>query len=280
MHPEHTPTGPENADGSRTSGPFGGKDPGTWYEDYIGAVNARDWDRVAGHVHETVLVNGAPRTREQYVDDLRELLRSFPDYRWEVRDILADGDRLAVRLTTTGTRRGPFLSAPADGARVSTDEHAIYRLDGGRIAAVDGTADNARLARLGPGGGRPVGTLTQLVLECAEPRTLAEFWRSILDLDPPVQEGEEGEWSTLTWPAVGRLAFHRVEGYRPPPWPGETGEEHLHLDLLVEEFEAAERRVLGAGARPLSEVHSPGPRAWRVYADPEGHPFCLVSTPE
>lgn len=277
MHPEHTPTGPSESRGSATPDPFGDRTPAAWYEDYIGAVNARDWARVTEHLDESVLVGGSPRTREQYVDDLRELLRSFPDYRWEVRELLADGDRLAVRLRTAGTRSGPFLTAPADGARVGTDEHAMYRLDGGRIAAVDSTADTARLTRLGPGGGRPVGTITQIVLECADPRSLAEFWRSILDLDPPVQQED---WTTLTWPAVGRLAFHRVEGYRPPPWPGEAGEEHMHLDLLVEEFEAAEQRVLDAGARPLSEVHSPGPRAWRVYADPEGHPFCLVSTPE
>ncbi|WP_040156071.1 VOC family protein [Mobilicoccus massiliensis] len=122
-----------------------------------------------------------------------------------------------------------------------------------------------------------VGTLTQLVFECADPASLVEFWRDILDLDPPTGDPD---WLTLAWEPVGRLSFHEVAGYEPPPWPGRTGEQHAHLDLLVDDFEAACARVEEAGARPLDDVINPGPKAWRVYADPEGHPFCLVSVPE
>lgn len=122
-----------------------------------------------------------------------------------------------------------------------------------------------------------VGTLTQMVFECADTRRCAEFWRDILDLEEPT--GEE-DWLTLEWAPVGRLSFHKVEGYEPPPWPGRVGEQHSHIDLLVDDFDAAQERVLAAGARALSEVYSPGPKAWRVYADVQGHPFCLVSVPE
>ncbi|MCE1179311.1 MAG: VOC family protein [Micrococcales bacterium] len=122
-----------------------------------------------------------------------------------------------------------------------------------------------------------VGTLTQLIRECSDPVALAAFWREILDLDEPEIDGD---WVTLRWEQVGRLSFHRVEGYAPPPWPDDRGGQHLHLDLLVDDLATSTERVLAAGARALTDVINPGPKGWRVFADPSGHPFCLVSVPE
>lgn len=122
-----------------------------------------------------------------------------------------------------------------------------------------------------------IGKLTQLVLECGDAEELARFWQRVLDLDEP--EGD-ADWLTLRWEPVGRLSCHRVEGYRPPAWPGVGGEQQVHVDLLVEDLSSASLAVMEAGARVLTDVRDPGPKAWRVFADPAGHPFCLVSTPE
>lgn len=121
------------------------------------------------------------------------------------------------------------------------------------------------------------GSLTQLVFECSDASSLAEFWRKVLDLGPPT--GDPG-WLTLEWEPVGRLSFHEVEGYRAPVWAEGIGGQQIHLDLLVEDFDASCAQVLSAGAQPLTDVLDPGPEAWRVFADPQGHPFCLVSVPE
>jgi hypothetical protein len=122
-----------------------------------------------------------------------------------------------------------------------------------------------------------VGRLTQLVMECHDAEELAGFWQVVLDLPEP--EGGP-DWLTLRWEPVGRFSFHRVDGYRPPAWPGERGEQQVHFDLLVEDLDDASMMVENAGARPLTDVQDPGPKAWRIYADPAGHPFCLVSVPE
>jgi len=122
-----------------------------------------------------------------------------------------------------------------------------------------------------------VGKLTQLILECDDAEQLARFWQEVLELPEP--EGD-ADWMTLRWEPVGRLSFHRVPGYRPPAWPGEHGEQHLHFDLLVDDLHRAGLVVEKAGGRPMTEVLDPGPKAWRIYADPAGHPFCLVSAPE
>lgn len=122
-----------------------------------------------------------------------------------------------------------------------------------------------------------MGKLTQLILECDNAEQLARFWQEVLALPEP--EGDSN-WLTLRWEPVGRFSFHRVAGYRPPAWPGEHGEQQVHLDLLVDDLHAANLAVEKAGARPLTDVLDPGPKAWRIYADPAGHPFCLVSVPE
>lgn len=122
-----------------------------------------------------------------------------------------------------------------------------------------------------------VGRLTQIVLECSDAVRLAAFWRVILDLREPVGDAD---WLTLEWEPVGRLSFHRVTGYEPPDWPGERGQQQVHLDLLVDDLAAACEAVERAGGRPLTAVLDPGQRAWRIYADPAGHPFCLVTVPE
>lgn len=122
-----------------------------------------------------------------------------------------------------------------------------------------------------------IGQLTQLVFECDNPRDLAAFWQRLLDLPPATQDDD---WFTLEWPPVGRFSFHQVDGYEPPAWPDDRGAQNLHFDLLVDNFEQACADAEAAGATPLSEVKNPGPKAWRVYADPAGHPFCLVSVPE
>ena len=95
-----------------------------------------------------------------------------------------------------------------------------------------------------------------------------------------VASEEQPEWVTLEWEPVGRFSFHRCEGYVPPRWPRGHGEHHAHFDLLVEDLAEACGVVEKAGGRPLTPILDPGPKEWRIYADPAGHPFCLVTVPE
>jgi predicted ester cyclase len=115
------------------------------YTAYLAACNDRAWQSIANFVHSSVLVNGIRRTREQYVDDIRKTIVVFPDYAWQLRHVVEQAPWLAVHLHDTGTRRQSFLGAPGDLSPVETDEFAMYRISGGRIAELWGTADNARL---------------------------------------------------------------------------------------------------------------------------------------
>ena len=47
--------------------------------------------------------------------------------------------------------------------------------------------------------------------------------------------------------------------------------QQIHLDVMVEDVASAEPRVLALGAKRLD--------AENVFADPVGHPFCLIPRP-
>lgn len=58
---------------------------------------------------------------------------AFPDYRFEVLDQIAEGDRVATRWRIHGTHEGPFQGAPASGRRVELTGITIFRLADGRL---------------------------------------------------------------------------------------------------------------------------------------------------
>lgn len=117
------------------------------YQAYLDACNRQAWDELGGYLADSVLVNGTTRSRQEYIDDVRATISVFPDYRWELRRVVLEGQWLAVHLRDTGTRVGDFLGAVGDGRKVETDEFNMYRIVDGLIVEVEGTADNARLSR-------------------------------------------------------------------------------------------------------------------------------------
>ncbi|MFF4525252.1 VOC family protein [Streptomyces bluensis] len=109
------------------------------------------------------------------------------------------------------------------------------------------------------------------VLDCPDPHALAVFYAGVLG---GTVEGD-GRWVDLKVPGGQSLAFQAAPGYVPPAWPAPDASQQFHLDLTVDDMDAAEREVLALGAKPLdTEDRS---RSWRVYADPAGHPFCLCA---
>lgn len=59
---------------------------------------------------------------------------AFPDLHVQVHDLVAEGDKVAARLTATGTHRGDFLGVRATGTRVTMKIINLYRFEGGKIA--------------------------------------------------------------------------------------------------------------------------------------------------
>jgi catechol 2,3-dioxygenase-like lactoylglutathione lyase family enzyme len=117
-----------------------------------------------------------------------------------------------------------------------------------------------------------IGRLHALVIDCPDPSALALFYEDLLGLS----RLENSPEFVLIGDSGGTvLAFQAVANYRPPRWPDPDAPQQLHVDVLVDDLDAAESRVLPLGATLLDG--SDKPIGYRVYADPAGHPFCLVT---
>ena len=118
-----------------------------------------------------------------------------------------------------------------------------------------------------------IGTLRNTVLDCPDPAALATFYAEVLGWS--VVDRDEDWWGIE--PATGKpgIAFQLAPDHRPPTWPDPAWPQQVHLDIHIGDpasIETAEAAVLGLGARRLPS----DAETFRVYADPAGHPFCLV----
>lgn len=121
---------------------------------FADAINARDWHRLDQTVASNFVrhSSSAPpvRSREELKQYLRSEFEIFPDGRESIEDMLAEGDKVAVRHGFRGTQLGPMGSYPASGRVMTADYLAIYRLDGGLIVEAWAEWDNlSGLAQLG-----------------------------------------------------------------------------------------------------------------------------------
>ncbi|ROQ59313.1 hypothetical protein EDD93_6705 [Streptomyces sp. 840.1] len=122
-----------------------------------------------------------------------------------------------------------------------------------------------------------VAKTSVLVLDCAEPNELAEFYAALLNAE--VQVGQEFDIVEIVGNDGVRLAIRRDHGYAPPSWPRPDDSQQAHLRILVarEDMDEAEREAVGLGARPLDTKDNGGTRDTRLYSDPAGHPFTLAT---
>lgn len=72
---------------------------------------------------------------------------AFPDAQFTIEDMIAEGDRVAARLTMRGTHLGPLNGASATGRAVVVTGMSIERVENGRI--VEGWNQNDALGLLG-----------------------------------------------------------------------------------------------------------------------------------
>jgi predicted ester cyclase len=116
-----------------------------FYRRYNACCNDHRFEDLPDFVARDVVINGIDRGLDAYADELRAVVRGFPDYRWELRHLIADAPWIAAHLADTGTHRGTFHGVQPTGRTVSTQEFAFYRVDAGRIAEVWGMAFHVQL---------------------------------------------------------------------------------------------------------------------------------------
>jgi hypothetical protein len=130
--------------------------------------------------------------------------------------------------------------------------------------------------------------LLQVVVDCLEPRPLADFYRDLLGYEyrpgHEVAAPDGDDWLVIRHPSgMPRIAFQQVPSLPRATWPDDDVPQQLHLDLTVPDIaslDAQHERALSLGAQLLVDHSDDEEEPLRVYADPVGHPFCIFVAPQ
>ena len=112
-----------------------------------------------------------------------------------------------------------------------------------------------------------------LVFDAADLTAESRFWAGVLGGTVDAED----DWHTVFVDGKPELAVQLAPNHVPPEWPDGTPQQS-HLDLWVEDVDAAHDEVMSLGAKCLKPAEDRPPEAadnYQVYADPAGHPFCL-----
>jgi steroid delta-isomerase-like uncharacterized protein len=92
----------------------------------------------------------APLDRERFKEYLRGYIQAFPDLRVEPREIIADGDKVAVTWVSTGTHTGSLVSAsgmtvPATNRKIRNTGTSVFEFRNGKVIRQDLYFDQVEL---------------------------------------------------------------------------------------------------------------------------------------
>ena len=113
------------------------------------------------------------------------------------------------------------------------------------------------------------GRLHHVIFDCPDPALLARFYSALLN--QPITYDSDDFVVVAADDTSSGLAFQLAADHCAPTWPDPAVPQQVHVDIMVEDVAAAARFVLDLGATRLDGDG--------VFADPAGHPFCLVTRP-
>jgi catechol 2,3-dioxygenase-like lactoylglutathione lyase family enzyme len=115
--------------------------------------------------------------------------------------------------------------------------------------------------------------LGNVVFDSANPHAAATFYSELTGW-PIVRT--DGDWIDLQMDTGGAFSLQLAPDHVKPDWPDPTRPQQAHVDFVVDDMDAEHARALALGATVLDD--SPDHPTFRVFADLDGHPFCLCSS--
>ena len=110
-----------------------------------GNMSVADEILAPNFVEHEELPGGIPKGREGVIVMTTMLRSAFPDFKATIEDILAEGDKVVIRMTWSGTHKGEFMGIPATGKSVSFGVIDIIRIAGGKLVEHWGQMDSMGL---------------------------------------------------------------------------------------------------------------------------------------
>jgi len=106
------------------------------YEKYLVLCNAHDFDGMQDFYTSPITINDEPWAPSKVTDQFKPIIAAFPDFRWHVRHLGADGAFLYLHFKITATHRSEFQGIAPTGRQVTTTEFTIYQVKEGKFTAV------------------------------------------------------------------------------------------------------------------------------------------------
>jgi predicted ester cyclase len=103
------------------------------YKQYLTLCNEHRFDELGEFVDEQVSGSGAEDGRAAYIERVKAVGTGFPDYRWELQELVVEQNTIAARLIGRGTHTGSFDGIAPTGRQIATQELVIYRFADGKI---------------------------------------------------------------------------------------------------------------------------------------------------
>jgi C-1 hydroxylase len=104
---------------------------------FVEAWNTKDLDAFGGLMAETAQLTIGGSTISCSPAATREIAEhwftGFPDYRFELLDVIAEGDKVAALMPFSGTHTGPVLDLAPTGRSVRVSEMVIFRIEADKI---------------------------------------------------------------------------------------------------------------------------------------------------
>jgi predicted ester cyclase len=99
--------------------------------------NRWDFALVDELISPTVKFHGSVGVSVEGLDGFRDYMRfirsAFPDFHNTLEEMVIENDRVAARLTYTGTHRGPIFGVAPTAKAVTYDGLALFRIGGGKV---------------------------------------------------------------------------------------------------------------------------------------------------
>ena len=108
--------------------------------------NRRDLSLIP-YLIATNYVYANDRGHEGYREVVRRNISAFPDYHFKLEEVIGEGDRLAGRLTVSGTMKGKWRGFEPTGRYMSYTLAGFWRFENDKLAESVGYADNLPVYR-------------------------------------------------------------------------------------------------------------------------------------
>ena len=93
--------------------------------DLVRQATAPEWTSCSG--------NELCNTRDEVIAGIAGRLKSVPDLKWQIKEVLVSGNQVTVRGEATGTPSGEFFGTPHTGKSFKIMSIDVHTIEGGKV---------------------------------------------------------------------------------------------------------------------------------------------------